>query len=139
MLDLNVTLIFQMVNFLVAIYVLNILLIRPIRDIIKKRNGIMDGMAEEAESFEYQAAERLTNYEAELARARQDAGLTREEGRAEGMVEQQKLVGDAQKSARDILAETRDSLQAQAAKTLDELRNQVSDFSARLAAKLIKS
>ena len=139
MLDLNVTLIFQLVNFLVAIYVLNILLIRPIRDIIKKRNGIMDGMAEEAESFEYQAAERLTNYEAELARARQDAGLTREEGRAEGMVEQQKLVGDAQKSARDILAETRDSLQAQAAKTLDELRNQVSDFSARLAAKLIKS
>ena len=139
MLDLNVTLIFQLVNFLVAIYVLNILLIRPIRDIIKKRNGIMDGMAEEAESFEYQAAERLANYEAELARARQDAGLTREEGRAEGMVEQQKLVGDAQKSARDILAETRDSLQAQAAKTLDELRNQVSDFSARLAAKLIKS
>ena len=139
MLDLNITMIFQLVNFLVAIYVLNILLIRPIRDIIKKRNGIMDGMAEEAESFEYQAAERLTNYEAELARARQDAGLTREEGRAEGMVEQQKLVGDAQKSARDILAETRDSLQAQAAKTLDELRNQVSDFSARLAAKLLKS
>ena len=52
MLDLNVTMIFQLVNFLVAIYVLNILLIRPIRDIIKKRNGIMDGMAEEAEAIE---------------------------------------------------------------------------------------
>ena len=138
MLDLNITMIFQLVNFLVAIYVLNILLIRPIRDIIKKRNGIMDGMAEEAESFEYQAAERLANYEAELARARQDAGLTREEGRAAGKVEQQALVGEAQKSARDILAETRESLRAQAAKTLDELRNQVSDFSARLATKLLK-
>ena len=54
------------------------------------------------------------------------------------MVEQQTLVGEAQKSARDILAETRDSLRAQAAKTLDELRNQVSDFSARLATKLLK-
>ena len=138
MLDLNITMIFQLVNFLVAIYVLNILLIRPIRDIIKKRNGIMDGMAEEAESFEYQAAERLANYEAELARARQDAGLTREEGRAAGTVEQQVLVGEAQKSARDILAETRESLRAQAAKTLDELRNQVSDFSARLATMLLK-
>ena len=138
MLDLNVTMIFQLVNFLVAIYVLNILLIRPIRDIIKKRNGIMDGMAEEAESFEYQAAERLANYEAELTSARQDAGLTREEGRAAGTVEQQVLVGEAQKSARDILAETRESLRAQAAKTLDELRNQVSDFSARLATKLLK-
>ena len=138
MLDLNVTLLFQLANFFIAIFVLNILLIRPIREIIKKRNGVMDDMAEEAGSFEYQAAERLTNYEAELARARQDAGLTREEGRAAGTVEQQALVGEAQKSARDILAETRESLRAQAAKTLDELRNQVSDFSARLATKLLK-
>ena len=138
MLDLNVTMIFQLVNFLVAIYVLNILLIRPIRDIIKKRNGIMDGMAEEAESFEYQAAERLANYEAELARARQDAGSNREEGRAAGAVEQQKLVGEAQQSARNILAETRASLQAQAAETLDTLRKQVGEFSSRLADRLIK-
>ena len=114
MLDLNVTLLFQLANFFIAIYVLNILLIRPIREIIKKRNGVMDDMAEEAGSFEYQAGERLTNYEAELARARQDAGSNREAGRAAGVAEQQKLVGEAQQSARDILAETRASLQAQA-------------------------
>ena len=71
MLDLNVTLLFQLANFFIAIYVLNILLIRPIREIIKKRNGVMDDMAEEAGSFEYQAAERPTNYEAELAREAQ--------------------------------------------------------------------
>ena len=41
MLDLNVTLLFQLANFFIAIYVLNILLIRPIREIIKKRNGVM--------------------------------------------------------------------------------------------------
>ena len=138
MLDLNITMAFQMVNFLIAIYVLNILLIRPIRAIIKKRNGIMDGMAEEAESFEYQAAERLTAYEAGLARARQDAGSNREAGRAAGVVEQQKLVGEAQQSARDILAETRASLQAQAAETLETLRKQVGEFSSRLADRLIK-
>ena len=104
MLDLNVTLLFQLANFFIAIYVLNILLIRPIREIIKKRNGVMDDMAEEAGSFEYQAGERLTNYEAELARARQDAGSNREAGRAAGVAEQQKLVGEAQQSARDVLA-----------------------------------
>ena len=138
MLDLNVTVLFQLANFFIAIYVLNILLIRPIREIIKKRNGVMDDMAEEAGSFEYQAAERLTNYEAELARARQDAGSNREEGRAAGAVEQQKMVGEAQQSARNILAETRASLQAQAAETLDTLRKQVGEFSSRLADRLIK-
>lgn len=138
MLDLNITLLFQLANFFIAVYVLNILLIRPIRAIIKKRNGVMDDMAEEASSFEYQASDRLTNYEAELARARQDAGGNREEGRAAGVVEQQKLVGAAQQSARDILAETRASLQAQAADTLEALRKQVGEFSNRLADRLIK-
>ena len=138
MLDLNITLVFQLVNFFIAIFVLNILLIRPIREIIKKRNSVMDNLAGEADSFESQAAERLANYEAELARARQDAGLTREEGRNAGLTEQQGIVGTAQKSARDILADTRRSLRGQAEATLSELRNQVSDFSARLADRLIK-
>lgn len=138
MLDLNITLVFQLVNFFIAIFVLNILLIRPIREIIKKRNGVMDNLAGEADSFESQAAERLANYEAELACARQDAGLTREEGRNAGLTEQQGIVGTAQKSARDILADTRRSLRGQAEATLSELRNQVSDFSARLADRLIK-
>ena len=47
-------------------------------------------------------------------------------------------MGTAQKSARDILADTRRSLRGQAEATLSELRNQVSDFSARLADRLIK-
>ena len=127
MLDLNITLVFQLVNFFIAIFVLNILLIRPIRTIIKKRNGVMDNLAGEA------------NYEAELARARQDAGLAREEGRNAGLTEQQSIVGTAQKSAREILADTRRSLREQAEATLSELRNQVSDFSARLADRLIKN
>ena len=139
MLDLNITLLFQLVNFFIAIFVLNILLIRPIRDIIKKRNGIMDNLAGEADNFESQAAERLANYEAELARARQDAGLAREEGRNAGLTEQQGIVGEAQKSARDILAETRRSLREQAEATLNELRHQVSEYSSRLADRLIRS
>ena len=138
MLDLNITLVFQLVNFFIAIFVLNILLIRPIREIIKKRNGVMDNLAGEADSFESQAAERLANYEAELARARQDAGLTREEGRNAGLTEQQGIVGTAQQSARDILADPRRSLRGQPEATLSALRNQVSDFSARLADRLIK-
>ena len=59
-------------------------------------------------------------------------------GRAAGVAEQQKLVGEAQQSARDILAETRASLQAQAAETLAALRKQVGEFSTRLADRLIK-
>ena len=55
MLDLNITLVFQLVNFFIALYVLNLLLIRPIREIIRKRKAVMDDMSGESESYEYQA------------------------------------------------------------------------------------
>lgn len=137
MLDLNVTLLFQLANFFIALIVLNILLIRPVRQIIRKRNGIMDDMAAEADSFNAEAAEKLNAYEAELARARQEAGLTREESRQSGLSEQQNIVGEAQQSARQLLAENRTALRGQAEAALNELRNGISDFSARLGNRLL--
>lgn len=138
MLDLNVTLLFQLANFFIALFVLNILLIRPIRDIIRKRKGMMDDISQEADSFESQASAKLSAYEAELARSRQEAGAAREAGRADGLREQQELLGEAQKSARKILSDTRASLQAQAAETRDALRRQVEALSARLADRLLR-
>ena len=73
MLDLNITLVFQLVNFFIALYVLNLLLIRPIREIIRKRKAVMDDMSGESESYEYQAEQRLSDYDNQLTRARQDA------------------------------------------------------------------
>ncbi|MDE7240539.1 ATP synthase F0 subunit B [Desulfovibrio sp.] len=137
MLDLNITLLFQLANFFIALIVLNILLIRPVRDIIKKRNGLMDDMASEADAFNAEAAEKLNHYEAELARARQEAGLTREEGRQSGLSEQQNIVGEAQQSARQLLAENRSALRGQAEAALNELRNGISDFSAKVGDRLL--
>ncbi|MBQ3060652.1 MAG: ATP synthase F0 subunit B [Desulfovibrio sp.] len=138
MLDLNITMLFQLVNFFVAIIVLNFLLIRPIREIIKKRNGVISDMTGEADSFESQAAQRLDNYEAELARARQEAGKARAAGREAGQAEQQAIVGNAQQKAREILDETRRKLQDEASVTLAALRDQVGGLSDKLADKLIK-
>lgn len=137
MLDLNITLLFQLANFFIALIVLNILLIRPVRDIIKKRNGLMDDMASQADAFNAEAAEKLNAYEAELARARQEAGLTREEGRKSGLSEQQNIVGEAQQSARQLLAENRSALRGQAEAALNELRNGISDFSAKVGDRLL--
>ena len=42
MLDLNITMLFQLANFLITLFVLNLLLIRPIRKIIRDRKALMD-------------------------------------------------------------------------------------------------
>ncbi|MBQ9406357.1 MAG: ATP synthase F0 subunit B [Desulfovibrio sp.] len=137
MLDLNITLLIQLGNFFIALFFLNLLLIRPIREIIRKRKGIMDGMADEAGSFEHQASERLANYEAELDRARQDATGTREESRAQGQKEQQEILAAAQQKARDMLNATRASLQAQATEALNALRKESAGMATSLTQRLV--
>lgn len=137
MLDLNITLIFQLVNFFIAIFFLNLLLIRPIRQIIQKRNSIMDGLASEADKFHEEAMSRLNAYESELAKARQQAGQTREEGRNDGLAELREIVGKAQQSAKELLEGNRAAIQGQAEVALSELRDGIDSFSARIGQKLM--
>lgn len=137
MLDLNITLVFQFINFLVAIFFLNLLLIRPVRDIIRKRNRLMDRLASEADGYDSETRARIEAYEAELAKARQQAGLNRESGKSAGLEELQKIVGNARENARQLLEENRAAIQGQAEEALNELRNGIDDFSTRLGKKLI--
>lgn len=137
MLELDITAIFQIINFFIAIFFLNWLLIRPIRAIINKRNALMDSMADEADKFTNEAMERLNSYEAELALARQQAGQTREEGKSQGLAELESIVGKAQQSARQLLEENRETLRHQADAALAELRDGIDSFSTRLGQKLI--
>lgn len=137
MLDLNITMLFQLANFLITLFVLNLLLIRPIRKIIRDRKALMDNLSGEAESFETKAKDRLENYEAELTKARQDATVARESGRQAGQKEQQALVEAAQKEAQGILGEARKKLNAEAESSLAELRSQIGKLSQQLATRVL--
>lgn len=137
MLELDITSVFQIINFFIAIFFLNWLLIRPIRAIINKRNVLMDNMADEADKFSNEAMERLKSYETELALARQQAGQNREEGKNEGLAELEAILGKAQQSARQLLEENRETLKHQADAALAELRDGIDSLSTRLGQKLI--
>lgn len=137
MLDLNITILFQMVNFFIVLYVLNILLIRPIRAILQERKDKMDDMSGEAEAFEREAKERLSAYQAELTRARQEAGLTRETARNEALAEQQRVVHTASQKAQAFLAEAQASIKVEAEATLAELQKQVKQLAGKLATRVM--
>ncbi|MBQ7618330.1 MAG: ATP synthase F0 subunit B [Desulfovibrio sp.] len=138
MLDLNITLLFQLGNFFLALLLLNILLIRPVREVLKKRKELVNGLTDEAESFESKAEKSLADYDAALLKARQDANALRQESREEGVSEQQTLVHNAQTEAHNLLDQARKSLQKEADATLAALRAEVGTLSQSIADRLIK-
>ncbi len=91
------TIFIQGANFLITIFVLNVLLIKPIREIIKKRKGLMADQLEKIEGFNGSAAKKVEDYETQLAAARKEANELRAAKKDEGTAEEQALLSEAGK------------------------------------------
>ena len=137
MLDLNITMLIQMVNFFIALYVLNMLLIKPIRAILQERRDKVDGLVGDAEAFEREATERLEAYQAELSRARHEGAVLRDAARNEGVKKQQEIVSEAGRKAQAELAKAHEAFRAEASATLAELKQQVSGLAEKLAVRVM--
>ena len=137
MLDINITAIIQVVNFFVAVIVLNYLLIRPIRNIIRERKAKMGAMLASAEAFAASADEQLAAYQGSLSRARQDAALTRAGARVDALREQQALVAEAGKRAQEQFAQAKESLLKDMQSVRAALAKQVKPLAAKAVDRML--
>lgn len=137
MLDLNITILFQLVNFLIAVFVLNILLVRPVRAILQERKKTMDDMQGEADAFTREAHERMSTYQAALSSARHEATQAREQARAAGLAEQQSIVADAALQAQTHLAQAQDAIRREADAALANLQKQVKSLAGKVATQVL--
>ncbi|QJT09941.1 ATP synthase F0 subunit B [Oceanidesulfovibrio marinus] len=137
MIDLDVTFIVQFINFLVTLFVLNYLLVKPIRAKIQERQQSMDAMASEIEKFSEQAERKLEDYEEALAEARKAGTSERIKMKDAGEAEQEKIVSAAQSAAQADLSQARSEIESQAKAALETLRSQVDSMAAKAADKVL--
>ena len=137
MLDINITAIIQVVNFFIAVIVLNYLLIRPIRDIIKQRKAKMGAMLGSAEAFANAANRQLANYQNSLSRTRQDAAQARADARSDALREQQALVADASRRAQEQFAQAKESLLKEMQSARGALAKKVKPLAAKAVDKVL--
>jgi F-type H+-transporting ATPase subunit b len=137
MLDINITAIIQVVNFFVAVIVLNYLLIRPIRDIIRERKAKMGDTLASAEAFASSANEQLAEYQGSLSQARQEAVQARAAARADALLEQQTLVAEAGKRAQEQFAQAKEGLLKDMKNARTALARQVKPLAAKAVDRML--
>ena len=137
MLDINITAIIQVVNFFIAVIVLNWLLIRPVRDIIRQRKAKLGDMLSSAEAFTSSADGQLAEYQTSLNRSRQEAALDRAAARSDALREQQTLVAEAGKRAQEHFAQAKESLQKEMQSARTVLTGQVKPLAAKVVGKVL--
>ena len=137
MIDLNITLLIQLVNFLIVLVGLNALLIRPIREIIKQRQDKMSGLLGDSEQFTSAADEKLTNYETALADARAAAVAERDAIKEEGLTAEAEIVSNATKAAQDKMSASREQIRADVEQAMEVLKGQVGALADKATAKVL--
>jgi len=137
MLEINITVLIQTLNFFIAVIVLNCLLIRPVREIIRQRKAKMDDMLASAETFTRSADEQLAAYQDSLNHARQAAVQARAGARADALNEQQALVAEAGKRAQEQFARAKESLLKEMQGARASLAKQVKPLAAKAVDRIL--
>ena len=132
-------LIFQVINFLLLLYLLNRFLFKPVLKLLDERESRIKKGLEDAEAA---AKDR------ELAKAEREAALDEARKEAQAMVarankiaedSRAEILAEAKAQAEKVTARAREEITAEKDKAMAELRSTVADLALQAAGRLVRS
>jgi len=129
----------QIINFIVMIVILQALLYKPVLNMLKKRTERIEDSIKEADQVKEQLANTKKNYEAEMARARQEAAHVIAQAQERAKVQEVEIIAKARQDADRIRVEARDQAERERDQMLSEVKNQLSDLVMLAASRVLQA
>jgi F-type H+-transporting ATPase subunit b len=126
-------------NFLFLIFILNIILYKPLLKIFSEREQTVKGSLQAAKEMDRRKEEGIESMTKEIAAARHKAKEVFESLRAEGANAQKSFMADAEAKASEILQKGREELRTEVARARQALKADVEKFSEEIVRKLVKA
>ena len=127
----------QIINFLVILWILNLILYRPIRNILRQRKEKIDGLEASIETYNEDAQEKDTAFAAGIKEARA-RGLSEKEALLQAAVEEEKeIIAKVNEKAQAELADIREKISREAKSAKDALQAKVDEFSSDICQKIL--
>jgi F-type H+-transporting ATPase subunit b len=95
MVSIDSTLFYQIVNFLLLIYILNVLLYKPILKILDERKKRLQGSEDEIKTLHQTIEQKTAEYEEKIRQAKLEAMSQRNDIQKEGAEEGKKIIDGA--------------------------------------------
>lgn len=137
MITLDMTMWVHIVNILIMIAVMNAVLYRPVRAILKERKKEVATLETDIETFEKNAELRLEEFDQKLAAARAKAKEKYDVVRSEAMVVSSEKIAVIRKEADQEKNAGLADLAGQFEKAKSELQNQIEGFGREMANKIL--
>ena len=137
MIDIDWTLYAQIINFLLLVFLLNVVLFRPIRNALKARQARLLAQETEINLLTDQGRSLEDEIKEELAAARRAGAGARETLKQEGAQAEATLLEEVKRQAELEWATVEKKIQADMAKARASLQKQAQSFAQLLATKIL--
>jgi F-type H+-transporting ATPase subunit b len=135
--DIDLSFLIQLINFLVLLAVLNILLYKPIRKVLAERQGKIADAKSRAEGVDQDVQVKMAEYEARLKEMKSGAADERAALVKEAQVEEAAILESARKDASETIAAIKARIAKEAADARTILQEQAKILSVDICEKVL--
>jgi len=129
---------FQIINFIVLLFILKRLLYRPIREILLKRRELVEKIIEDAEKTKKEALELKAEHSREMDKLGELKVRIVEEMKEEVLKERKRLIGEAEKDAAMRIEKGKALLEMEKTGIENELKEKAMDIVSAFSAGLLR-
>lgn len=137
MLQINMNLVYTIINLIVLYLLLRHFLIRPVTEIMEKRRQLIEDGLKNAHDMQDDALRMKREYEEALNGAKQESVQIVENARRSAKEEYDRIVNEAGDKAGNIIESAKETVRIEREKTMNELKSEIAGLAALSAAKVI--
>ncbi len=135
--NLNVTILIQAINFLILIFLLSKFLFKPLTTFLADRSaGIQKSLAE-AKAAHEEAAKAQADYQAQMREAQREIAAIREQGQRDVEAERQRLLQVSREEAERLVAQAKAEIETETKRAKASLREEAADMVVAAAERLL--
>ncbi len=129
--------IWQMVNFIVLIWALNLVMYRPIRNIIARRKEQMDSLDSHISMYQQEAADKKEALAEDIKTAKAEGLKKKNELVEAAAAEEKAIIEEMNKKTQQTIAENKVRIASEADKAAADLQQEVEAFAAEIGQKIL--
>lgn len=137
MIQVNFTLFIQLINFLVLLFILNVLLYQPIMAKMREREGQIRNDQEKAAELDQRVQDQENRHQEELAKAKQTAAQEKNTLLAEAKQKEAAILDKARAEAARIVDDMKSAIQADADKVRQTLKADMTPLADSICEKIL--
>lgn len=137
MLSVDYTLFIQIANILILMFVLNIILYRPIRSILAKRREEETALKQSIDNYQSRADQNEKGIEEGKIKTQKEGAIEKEGIKGQGLEKERGILQEASSLAEQKLGSARKELETKVADVRKSLEAEVAVFSTELAEKIL--